>query len=137
MLAPMKTPCLCTNLRLATRKLSAIYDAALEPLGINIAQYHLIRTINEHQPISLTELGRLAELDRSTIGRNVRVLERIELVETGRGDADQREAQVSLSRSGRHLLRKATPIWERCQEEFISRLGHDKFDALSITLDAI
>lgn len=137
MLALMKTPCFCTNLRLATRKLSAIYDAALEPLGINIAQYYLLRTINEHQPVSLTELGRLTGLDRSTMGRNVRVLERIGLAETGRGEADQREAHVSLTRSGRNLLRKATPIWDKCQEDFVSRLGHDKVEALGLTLDAI
>lgn len=137
MVALMKTPCLCTNLRLATRKLTAIYDAALEPLGINIAQYFLLRAINEHQPASLTEVGRIADLDRSTIGRNVRVLERMGLVETGRGETDQREAQVLLTRSGRNLLRKATPVWERCQKDFVSRLGHDKIDALGLVLDAI
>ena len=124
-------------MRLATRKLSAIYDAALEPLGINIAQYFLLRTINNHQPVSLTEVGRLAELDRSTIGRSVRVLERMGLVETGRSEADQREALVSLTRDGRDLMRKALPIWESCQEGFVSRLGPDKIKALGAVLDAI
>jgi DNA-binding MarR family transcriptional regulator len=133
----MNTPCICTNLRLATRKLSAIYDAALEPLGINIAQYFLLRIINNHQAVSLTEVGRLAELDRSTIGRNVRVLERMGLVETGRSEADQREALVSLTRDGRDLMRKAVPIWESCQQSFVSRLGRDKIEALGAVIDAI
>src|SRR6478735_2001556 len=89
-------PCHCLQLRKATRKIGARYDAALAPVGINIAQYSLLRTVAKRQPMSLTDLGRYLELDRSTIGRNVRVVEKLRLVEMGRGQ-DQREATVSLS----------------------------------------
>jgi hypothetical protein len=41
------------------------------PLGINIAQYSLLRMIQRRQAVSLTELGGIAELDRSTVGRNM------------------------------------------------------------------
>lgn len=114
-----------------------IYDAALEPVGINIAQFFLLRTIRNKQPASLTEVGRLTELDRSTIGRNVRVLERRGLVRTGRGGADQREASVSLTREGGKLMREADLLWARCQEGLVSRLGGDKIEALGLILDAI
>ena len=133
----MMTPCYCTNLRLAARKLSAIYDTALEPFGINIAQYFLLRTIRNKQPVSLTEVGLHAELDRSTVGRNVRVLERMGLVQTRRSETDQREAQVSLSSDGSALMRDAEPIWESCQHRFVRRLGRDKADVLSALLEAI
>jgi DNA-binding MarR family transcriptional regulator len=133
MLASM-TPCFCTTLRIASRKLSADYDAALAPLGINIAQYFLLRTIGGHEALSLTELGRLAELDRSTAGRNVRVLERMELVGTRRSDADQREALVSLTAAGEALLRDAKPLWDACQQAFKRRLGADKLKALNALL---
>jgi len=130
----MPTPCLCTNLRLATRRVSAIYDTALEPLGVNIAQYFLLRTLGDHQPLSLTELGRHVELDRSTIGRNARVLERLGFVSSGRGDNDQREAQVSLTGLGAALVQQALPVWEECQQGLVSRLGADKVEALSALL---
>ncbi|KDR27049.1 MarR family winged helix-turn-helix transcriptional regulator [Caballeronia grimmiae] len=131
------TPCFCTNLRLATRRLSAAYDAALEPLGMNIGQYFLLRTIAERQQISLTDLGQLTELERSTVGRNVRVLERMGLVATGRGEADQREALVALTAEGLARMRDALPIWEETQKDFATRLGAEKVNLLNAVLEAV
>jgi DNA-binding MarR family transcriptional regulator len=133
----MKSPCFCTSLRQASRALSAQYDAALEPLGINIAQYYLLRTVADHQSLSLSDLGRVLELDRSTIGRNVRVLERMELLRFGRSEEDQREAVVILTKTGAALLRKALPMWEQCQQAFVSRLGPKKAEALQDVLTMI
>lgn len=129
-LAIMQSPCFCTNLRQAARKMSAAYDAALAPLNINIAQYSLLRTIAQFQALSLTDLGRIAELERSTVGRNVRVLERSGLVETARSDTDQREALVSLTSIGQDLMRRALPIWEACQQSLVSRVGDLKVETL-------
>ena len=70
----MKNECYCATIRDAARKVTAIYDAALAPVGVNAAQYRLLRSIERAAPLSLTELGRLTELDRSTIGRNVKLL---------------------------------------------------------------
>jgi DNA-binding MarR family transcriptional regulator len=126
----MNVRCYCSQLRAATRRLGAAYDAALAPLGVNIAQYSLMSLIQRHQPVSLTELGRMAELDRSTVGRNVRVLERMGLAKPGRGEIDQREAVVSLTKRGVQVLAEATPIWESCQSDLASRLGSTGVDAL-------
>lgn len=126
----MTAACLCLQLRKATRKIGARYDAALAPVGINIAQFSLLRTIARRQPISLTELGRKLELDRSTMGRNVRVIEKLGLVELGRGE-DQREATVALSDRGRDVLRVAEPLWAHCQEEVGQRLGTDRLRLVS------
>src|SRR3546814_9299626 len=79
--ARMMSPCHCSRLRSAARKVGSIYDEALAPLGVNIAQYSLMRTIARRQPVSFTELGHFAQLDRSTVSRNVRVLDRLGLVE--------------------------------------------------------
>ncbi|HSI40427.1 MAG TPA: MarR family transcriptional regulator [Xanthobacteraceae bacterium] len=133
----MSSPCFCTLLRKATRRLGSAYDEVLAPFGINIAQYSLLRMITRGGPLSLTELGRIAELDRSTIGRNVRVLERMGLLKTGRGEDDQREAVVILTARGTQVLEEATPAWERCQRTIENRLGGEKFDALQQILRAI
>jgi len=129
--------CYCSLLRTATRRVGSVYDDALSPLGINIAQYSLLRLIEHRQPVSFTELGRVAELDRSTVGRNVRVLERMGLVETGRGENDQREAVVRLGVSGRQMLEEAAPLWDGCQREIGTRLGAANVKALREILRAI
>jgi DNA-binding MarR family transcriptional regulator len=114
--------CYCISLRTAARKTSAIYDEALEPFGINIAQYSLMRRIEAAGQISLTELARLTELDRSTVGRNAKVLERMELLRhvTGR---DHREATIELTEQGRKTIAVSRPAWEIAQNKIETLLG--------------
>ncbi len=118
----MASECYCTALRRATRKVAALYDSALEPVGVNIAQFALLRTVARCEPVDLTELARRTELDRSTIGRNVRVLERMALLTLGRG-ADQREASVSITVRGRRVLDEGAPLWGGVQRLLAERIG--------------
>jgi DNA-binding MarR family transcriptional regulator len=127
--------CHCIVLRKASRRVSAIYDAALEPVGINIGQFSLLRNIARRGPVSLTELGVLMELDRSTIGRNTKVLERMGLVETADGE-DNREALLVLADKGRERLQAAMPLWEATQQRISEKLGQtmEQFHELLDTL---
>ena len=114
--------CHCIALRRAGRHLTASYDAALSPAGIGVAQFSLLRQIGRHAPVSLTQLGAIAELDRSTVGRNVGVLERDGLVETRTG-TDDREAGLRLTSSGKRKLKHAIPLWQQAQRRVEKRLG--------------
>jgi DNA-binding MarR family transcriptional regulator len=118
----MSDPCICIAVRKASRKLTARYDAALLPVGINLAQYSLLRNIMRHQPVSLTRLAEIVELDRSTLGRNMRVLQRMGLATIMPGD-DLREATLSLTEAGQQKLTRAIPLWEATQDEIRQRLG--------------
>jgi DNA-binding MarR family transcriptional regulator len=118
----MKTPCYCAALRVAARKATALYDEELAPVGINLAQFSLLRKIERAGTVSLTELGRLAELDRSTVGRNVKVLKRLRFVGLAAGE-DQREAAVTLTLTGVQALRRAGPMWESAQRRVENALG--------------
>ena len=135
--ARIMSPCHCTRLRSAARKVASVYDEALAPVGLNVAQYSLMRTIERRQPVSFTELGHLAQLDRSTVSRNVRVLDRRGLVEMTRSDDDHREAAVSLSARGAALLDEAMPLWEGCQRTIEIRLGSHRMNALDDILHAL
>lgn len=125
----MKTKCYCTSLRVAARRVTALYDAALEPAGVTVAQFGMLRRIERAGEVSITELARLCELERSTTGRNVKVLERMELVKTLPG-RDQREATVSLSSGGRRALADGDRYWLRAQAEIEAKLGRRKAGAL-------
>jgi DNA-binding MarR family transcriptional regulator len=116
------TTCYADTLRLAARKITARYDAALEPAGLTIAQFALLRKIRRAGEPSLTDLGRRAGLDRSTVGRNVRVLEKAGLVAMTAGK-DQREAAVRLTEKGHGTLAAAEPLWEQVQAEIEGVLG--------------
>jgi DNA-binding MarR family transcriptional regulator len=130
-----KTPCYCAALRAATRKTTAMYDEALAPAGIGLAQFSLLRKI-ERGRLSLSELGRLASLDRSTIGRNIKVLHRMGLIEIGPGD-DHREATVTLAEDGRDVLRIGAPLWDAAQRRIEMALGDGGAETLRALLAAL
>ena len=117
--------CHCILLRKATRKVSSYYDEALSPLGVNIGQFSLLRNIRKLEPVSLTDLAHRVELDRSTVGRNAKVLERMELIAIGHGE-DQREAVLTISTKGSEILDKGAPLWDSVQEDIEARLGREK-----------
>lgn len=104
--------------------MTAIYDEALAPAKINVAQFSLLRRIDRQTPISLTELGRLSGLDRSTIGRNGKVLKRMGLIEEVEGD-DGREACVALAPAGKRALQTALPLWRDAQQKIETAIGED------------
>ncbi len=132
----MSSICYCAALRAAARKTTAIYDAALAPTGVNVAQFSLLRKIQRAAPVSLSELGRLAELDRSTVGRNVRVLQRMGLAGVTPG-ADQREATVTLGERGLAALCQGAPLWDEAQRKIEATLGVDAAKHLRTLLDAL
>ena len=128
--------CYCAALRSATRKMTAIYDAALAPTGVNLAQFSLLRKIQRAAPVSLSDLGRLAELDRSTIGRNVKVLQRMGLARVTPGE-DQREATVTLDEGGLVVLRDGAPLWDEAQRRIEEKLGEGGSAQLNTLLGAL
>ena len=129
-------PCYCAALRVAARKTTAIYDEARAPAGIGVAQFSLLRKIERGGKLSLSELGRIASLDRSTIGRNIKVLHRMGLIEIGPG-ADHREATVTLAEGGRAALRDGAPLWKAAQDRIEAALGEGGARELRTLLAAL
>src|SRR5260370_7100668 len=72
-----KFVCTCTTVRHAAQTLTEVYDRVLAPSGLKITQYMLLRSIlSGETEKSITELAQELGSDRSTTGRNLRVLER-------------------------------------------------------------
>ncbi|WP_271103479.1 MarR family winged helix-turn-helix transcriptional regulator [Pseudomonas tohonis] len=127
------TRCLCTRLRRASRNLTRIYDDALESVGINVAQYSLLNNLQRLDQPSITELAEALGLDRSTLGRNLRVLEGRGLVRMDEGE-DQRNRLVALTTDGTACVAAALQAWEGVQVRMTERLGDERRDALMALL---
>lgn len=108
--------CYCTKARQAARLLTAAYDRALAPVGIKVTQFSLLRAIERHKSPSLTMLAEATGLDRSTLGRNLRVLQRDGLVAIDPGK-DERSRCVRLTARGRHVNAAALPHWQATQHQ--------------------
>jgi DNA-binding MarR family transcriptional regulator len=132
----METECYCTSIRRATRKITALYDAALEPVGINVAQFGLLRRLDRSSasPLSIQELADRSELERSTVARNVRVLEKHGFVELGGSTEDRRSSTILLTDEGLAALEQGVPLWHDAQRQVEEMLGQQTASKLRSVL---
>lgn len=72
--------------------------------------------------LPLSTLADLMVMDRTTLGRNLKPLQRDELVEINIG-TDRRERLVSITPSGRKTFMRAMPLWEDVQRRFEKKVG--------------
>lgn len=124
--------CYCANARRAALALTAAYDEALARHGLKVTQFSLLRAVERHGAPNLTALAGATGLDRSTLGRNLRLLEAQRLVTLSPGD-DQRDRVVALSRAGRSRVRAAARTWAGVQEALGRALGEDAERLVAIT----
>ncbi len=121
--------CTCANLRMAARTVTQAYDRALAPAGLKLTQFTLLTTLERLGDAPLTTLAEKLVMDRTTLTRNLRpLIDRglIEALDVG----DKRIRQLSLSKEGTKVLRKARPRWERAQAATVRGLGPEHWQRL-------
>ena len=123
--------CLCTGLRQAAHAMTEIYDQALAPSGLKITMFRVIRRLSEAEAPTISELAKLVGLDRSSLGRNLKVLEREQLVSFSGGE-DERSKVVRLTRKGNAALASAMPLWREVQKRMKSNLGAEQDAVLRV-----
>jgi DNA-binding MarR family transcriptional regulator len=120
---------------MAARSLTRVYDRALEPAGIRTSQFSILARLLEEGPLSVTHLaGRLA-MDRTTLARDLRPLERRGLVSVSVG-TDRRVRMAELTPAGNRLVDEVRPLWKQVQRDVRSQLGADRVARLMDELRA-
>lgn len=120
----MSTTCTCARIRRSSRTLTALYDAALAPLGLSTTQFSLLRTLDRTGPTTIGVLAETTAHERSTLSRIVKPLAAQGLVELAASE-DRRERPIALSPAGRALLADALPRWQSVQARVDAHLGAD------------
>ena len=120
-------PCFCGVLLVAARSVTRLYNEELRPSGIEVTQHAILKMLKGLGPTPLGALGERLAVDKTTISRNVKVLERHRWVTTDRGE-DARERVVSLTDAGAAALEKARPFWDRAQKRMRAALASGEFD---------
>jgi len=134
--AASSIPCVCATLRKATRTLTLLYDGYLRPAGLRVTQYSLLKNVLAREPVSVNQLARATVTDRTTLTRNLRVLQDRGLIQIREGD-DRRAREVMVTPQGRQALAKADPRWERAQAYVLGQLGEEHWKVLQEELGAM
>jgi DNA-binding MarR family transcriptional regulator len=121
--------CACANLRRAARAVTQVFDEALAPSGLRATQFTLLVTSRLMGESTINELAEKMAMDRTTLSRNLKPLVRSGLLEVRRGE-DLRTRLVRLTPAGEQALEEACPLWQHAQQETVSVLGEERYEAL-------
>ena len=83
--------------------MSQFYDAALAPVGIKSTQYSILNEVDRgglKGQLTMCELATAMVMDRSTLGHNLRPLERDKLLVLRLAMSDRRKRHVELTKKG-------------------------------------
>ena len=129
--------CACNQLRRSTRAITRLYDAAIAPTGLKVTQLPILVGLGSAGELPVTALAEALALDRTTLTRNLKVLEERALVSVVEDDVDARVRLVSLTAEGSRVLAGALASWKEVQEFVEGRFGGERLRALYGELDEL
>ena len=98
-------PCFCGRMLLASRAVTRLYNDEIRRTGIEVTQFGMLQLLSHLGPMTQNQLGEYLSAGKTTISRNVKLLERNEWVSVEDGE-DRRQRIVKLTREGRKQLER-------------------------------
>ena len=126
--------CACQKVRTAARAVTRAYDEALRPVGLRATQLAVLVAVAMDKAISINALAELMGMDRTTLTRNLRPLEKEGLVTRG-NEGWRRSRALEVTKKGRSRLRQALPLWSGAQQALRKKLGNRSWDLVRNGLD--
>ncbi len=125
----MGRTCACYKVRKAARAVTKLYDEVLRPSGLRVTQFSLLMAARIMGPVTVVKLAQGMVMDRTTLTRNLQILEKQGLISIKPGE-DRREREVNLTAAGMEVLTKAIPLWEEAQNRVKKGLGEERLHNL-------
>ncbi|HET7478126.1 MAG TPA: winged helix DNA-binding protein [Rubrobacteraceae bacterium] len=94
----------------AQREGNRMLTQRLRPLGLTASQAEVLRVLQDHQPLSLIELGGLLVCETGSPSRLVGGLVEAGLVERTLSEADKRMITLSLTREGEQTASEVAEV---------------------------
>ncbi|MBI3607255.1 MAG: MarR family transcriptional regulator [Nitrospirae bacterium] len=104
------------------------YEASFRGTGLRATQFTLLAMLAQTGPLPLSTLATMLGLERTSLTRNLRPLEKKGFVSTA-ADDDQRIRRIAITKKGEAAALAALDAWNQAQStahEVIRRTGVDK-----------
>jgi DNA-binding MarR family transcriptional regulator len=129
--------CNCNAMRKASRQITRLYDAHLEPVGLRITQFLILAALAEAESATVIALAERLDVERTAMGKMVGFLERDGFVSMKPSPTDGRYRVIELTLEGRLLHERASPFWLAAQQEFANLNGAANVASLRTELNGI
>ncbi len=124
-------PALCPafNIRAASRVITQLFDEILKPTGLQITQFAVLVGVVSLDSPSINQLAKGLVMDRTTLTRNLKPLEKEGLIKITSGD-DKRTHFVKITPKGKSAMEKTLPYWEKARTVVSEEFGQKHLDGL-------
>jgi DNA-binding MarR family transcriptional regulator len=129
--------CNCLAVRQAARHITQFYDQFLAASGLRTTQFSILAKLRRLGPMTINALAADMVMDRTTLGRNIRPLERDGLIAVERGRRDRRSKTLRLTEAGAARFREAVKEWAQAQKQFEAVFGAERTIDLRALLHAV
>lgn len=129
--------CAVFNLRKASRAVTQVYEEIMKPSGILPTQFTLLVATRAGGPVTISKLAEVLVMDRTTLTRNLKPLEREGLLSVVPGRDDRRSREVRLTSKGMERLEQALPLWQEAQRMIKQSLGASRLERMLGDLTAV
>lgn len=133
LLSQAGSTCACFNLRKASRVITQHFDEVLKPSGLLATQFTILVALAMSKSATVNELAEKLVMDRTTLTRNLKPLEREGWLKSEPGQ-DQRTRVITLTANGVTILARALPLWKQAQGTIEETLGQQRWKTLLVHL---
>jgi len=121
--------CLCLASRRAALAITRAFERNLRPHGIRITQFSALTALLLRGPMTIGALADFLGLDRTTLTRNLKLIEDRRWVSVHAGE-DARSRVVEVTAAGRRKVDTVYPAWREAQATAAKTLGSSGVSAL-------
>jgi DNA-binding MarR family transcriptional regulator len=129
--------CNCLAVRQAARYITQFYDRCLAASGLRTTQYGVLARLKRQGPMSINTLAAELVVDRTTLGRNIRLIERDGLIAIESDPSDGRSKILRLTKVGETRFHRAQKHWAEAQKRFERAYGGRQASQLRESLRAV
>lgn len=126
--------CVSNNLQKTARAVSRLYAEEMRPSGLTRAQFPMLGFLEAAGPLPMSDLAERIYMERTTLTRNLKLLEDAGLVERPAAPADARVKLVAITPLGRRKLREARRYWRKAQARVLKLFGAEEWLTLEASL---
>src|SRR2546429_5838503 len=121
--------CVCFNVRWVARAITQFCDAEMRRHGIRPTQGSILSVLMAKESWSMAELSDRLGMDRTTLVRNLRPLQRDGLAKALGGGRGGR-VEVSITAKGQKKIKESLPAWQSAQSGTVKTLGEKRWSAI-------
>ncbi|MGC9943696.1 MAG: MarR family winged helix-turn-helix transcriptional regulator [Verrucomicrobiota bacterium] len=128
--------CTCFNVRRTSRAITQFFDAQVRRHGVRPTQTTILGALRAKNGWSMADLSDWLGMERTTLLRNLRPLQRDGLVSAKSGGRDG-HVQVNITQQGRTALANSLPAWRSAQDKVVAILGRERWSAIIRDLEDV